>query len=153
MIKSTVLIGTFFALATGLAIGIQATLSSRTGGLIGHVRTGVLTNVVGGVLAVTIAAAWMAGGGLDWRQIPLPAALMLVTSGALGILIVTGSAFALQRIGVAAGVATLILGQLLVSVIADTTGIGHVEPIPLTVERVAGLFVMAAAVYLLLPRS
>ncbi|MGA9533712.1 MAG: DMT family transporter [Anaerolineales bacterium] len=153
MVKSTVLIGTFFALATGLAIGLQATLSSRTGGLIGHVRTGVLTNVVGGALAMIIAAVWMARGGLDWRQVPVPAGLMLATSGALGILIVTGSAFALQRIGVAAGVATLILGQLLVSVIADTSGIGNVEPIPLTVQRVAGLLVMAVAVYLLLPRS
>jgi transporter family-2 protein len=153
MIKSSMLIGTFFALATGLAIGVQATLSSRIGGLIGHVRTGVLTNAVGGLLAVAITALWMMRGDLALRQVPAAAAIMLVTSGALGILIVTGSAFSLQRIGVAAGVATLILGQLVVSVIADTTGVGNVEPIPLTVQRVAGLAVMALAVYLLLPRE
>lgn len=153
MLRSTVVIGTFFALLTGLAIGMQATLSSRTGGLIGHVRTGVLTNVVGGTLAIAIAAVWMTRGGLDWREVPTAAVIMLVSSGALGILIVTGSAFALQRIGVAAGVATLILGQLLISVIADTSGIGNVEPIPLSAQRIGGLIVMAVAVYLLLPRS
>jgi uncharacterized membrane protein YdcZ (DUF606 family) len=58
-----------------------------------------------------------------------------------------------QRTGVATGGATLILGQLAVSVIVDTKGIGDVAPIPLTWQRLFGLLVMGPAVYLLLPRK
>jgi uncharacterized membrane protein YdcZ (DUF606 family) len=74
---------------------------------------------------------------------------MLAIAGALGIAIITGVAFSLQR----TGVAIIILGQLVVSVIVDTRGVGGVEPIPLSVQRVAGLLVMAVAVFLLMPRE
>ena len=78
---------------------------------------------------------------------------MVAVSGTLGILIITGLSFSLQRAGVAAGLATIILGQLIVSIIVDTRGIGGAEPIPLTIPRIGGLFVMAIAVYLLMPRN
>lgn len=47
----------------------------------------------------------------------------------------------------------IILGQLGISVFVDSKGVGGVEPIPLTLQRVAGLLVMAVAVFLLLPRE
>jgi uncharacterized membrane protein YdcZ (DUF606 family) len=54
---------------------------------------------------------------------------------------------------VTAGVAAIILGQLLVSVIVDTIGWGGAEPIPLSLRHIVGLAIMAIAVYLLLPRD
>jgi len=75
---------------------------------------------------------------------------MLVIAGALGILIITGVSFSLQRTGVAAGLATVILGQLVLSVIVDAKGGGGVAPIPITWTRIAGLLVIAGGVYLLL---
>jgi len=152
-LRTAIIVGAFAALATGVAIGVQATLTSRVGGIIGNIRTGLLTNFLGGAIAgvVVLILFWRQGSGV-WK-IPTTTIVMVAISGTLGILIITGLSFSLQRAGVAAGLATIILGQLIVSVIVDTRGIGNVEPIPLTIQRVGGLFVMAAAVYLLMPRS
>ena len=151
--RTAIIVGAFGALATGVAIGIQATLTSRVGGIIGNIRTGLLTNFLGGVIAgvVVLALIFLQGSGA-WK-IPTNAVVMVAVSGTLGILIITGISFSLQRAGVAAGLATIILGQLIVSVIVDSRGIGSIEPIPLTIQRVSGLFVMAIAVYLLMPRN
>jgi transporter family-2 protein len=152
-LKNVIILGVTGALTTGVAIGIQAALSNRNGGLIGPIRTGLLTNFIGGVLAgVIVLYLVVSQGSSSWR-LPTSAVVMLVTAGALGILIITGIAFSLQRAGVTAGLAAVILGQLLVSSIVDTTGWGGAEPIPLSLQRVAGLVVMAVAVYLLLPRE
>lgn len=153
ILRTAIIVGAFSALATGVAIGVQATLTSRAGGIIGNIRTGLLTNFLGGAIAgvVVLILFWQQGSGA-WK-IPTTTIVMVAVSGTLGILIITGLSFSLQRAGVAAGLATIILGQLIVSVIVDTRGIGNVEPIPLTIQRVGGLFVMAAAVYLLMPRS
>lgn len=149
--KSSLILGVVAALGTGLAIGFQSTLSSRLGPLIGDLRTGLLMNVVGGSIAALIAAALMFRYGGQYIHVSRAALLMLIAAGALGVGIITGAAYSLPRIGIAAGLATIILAQLLISVLADTTGIGNVEPIPLTLRRITGLLVMGIAVYLLLP--
>jgi uncharacterized membrane protein YdcZ (DUF606 family) len=112
-----------------------------------------MMNLIGGSLAGVIVAGFVLRGGTGILRPPRPALLMLLVAGALGIVIITGVAFAFQRIGVAAGIASLVLGQLAISMIADTTGFGGVAPIPLTPSRVIGGFVMLAAVYLMLPRN
>ncbi len=151
--RTAIIAGALGALATGVAIGIQATLTSRAGGIIGNIRTGLLTNFLGGAVAgVVILILFLQRGSGNWN-IPTTAAGMVAVSGLLGILIITGISFSLQRAGVAAGLATIILGQLIVSIIVDTRGVGTVEPIPLTIQRVGGLFVMAVAIYLLMPRN
>jgi uncharacterized membrane protein YdcZ (DUF606 family) len=54
---------------------------------------------------------------------------------------------------VAAGLAAVILGQFLFGVIADSFGLGGMQPIPLDLRRVIGLAVMALSVFLLLPKK
>lgn len=78
---------------------------------------------------------------------------MITTAGLLGILIVTGVSFSLQRAGIAAGLATIILGQMLVSIIVDTRGIGGAVPIPLSFRRITGILLLSVSVYLLLPKK
>ena len=152
-LRTAIIAGAIGALATGVAIGIQATLTSRAGGIIGNVRTGLLTNFLGGAIAgVVILILFVQQGSGNWK-IPTTAVAMVAVSGMLGILIITGISFSLQRAGVAAGLATIILGQIIVSIIVDSRGIGSVEPIPLTAQRIGGLFVMAVAVYLLMPKN
>jgi transporter family-2 protein len=149
-VKTTIILGVVGALVTGLAIGIQSTLSTRIGGLIGNFRTGVIMNFVGGILAGVIALVLTFIQGKSYWNLPTPAVVMLVIAGALGILIITGVSFSLQRTGVAAGLATVILGQLVLSVIVDAKGGGGMAPIPITWTRIVGLVVMAGGVYLLL---
>jgi uncharacterized membrane protein YdcZ (DUF606 family) len=78
---------------------------------------------------------------------------LLLAAGLLGVALLMGISFSMQRVGVTAGLATIILGQMLVAVVVDASGWGGVEPTPLKLSRIAGLLVMALAVYLLLPRS
>jgi transporter family-2 protein len=141
------------AVSTGLAIGAQSTLSSRVGLLIGPFRTGMLTNLFGGMMAGLIVLYFVLQQGLTEWLIPRRALTMLLISGALGILIIMGISFSLSRTGITAGLAAIILGQLFISVIVDTTGWGGVEPIPLSYARLFGLAVMGVAIFFLLPRN
>lgn len=152
-LSTYLVLGVVGALITGLAIGAQSTLSSRIGTLIGSFKTGVLMNVVGGALAGLVLVVLLIVNGKDYLNPPPVTWFLLVIAGALGILIITGVAFSLQRAGVAAGLATIILGQMAVSILADARGWGGAAPIPVTLPRILGLVLMAAGVYLLLPKQ
>jgi bacterial/archaeal transporter family-2 protein len=149
----TILIGLSTALLTGLAIGVQATLTSRAGAIIGSVRTGLLTNLLGGSIAGIIILIMIFISGVGNWKIPSTALIMMSSAGLLGVMIITGVSFSLQRVGVTAGIAIIILGQMILSVIIDTKGIGGIEPITLSFSRVAGLLLLGVSIYLLLPKK
>lgn len=150
---SSIIIGAIGALITGLAIGMQSTITSRVGGMIGDVRTGLLTNFLGGLIAGALILLFLFREGPPILRIPGVILGFIAFSGLLGVFIITGISFSLQRAGIAAGLTTVILGQLILSTIVDTFGIGGVEPIPLTFQRILGLLVMGLGVFLLLPRN
>jgi len=148
-----IILGALSALVTGIAIGTQSTLGSRIGALIGNFRTGLWMNAIGGIIAGVLILLLFFVQGRNSLQVPSPALRMLVLAGGLGIVIVTGVAFSLQRTGVAAGLATIIFGQLAISVIVDARGWGSTAPIPFTWQRALGLLIMAVSIYLLLPKE
>ena len=150
--KLSILTGALVALLTGIAIATQSTLTSRAGSIIGDFRTGILTNTMGGIAAGTLMLVWLLREGPQAWKVPPLALGITVISGILGVLIITGISFSLQRAGIAAGLASVILGQLIISTIIDTIGLAGVEPIPLSPMRILGLVLAGAGVYLLLPR-
>jgi uncharacterized membrane protein YdcZ (DUF606 family) len=113
----------------------------------------MLMNLAGGIIGGLFFLALWGFRGPEVLQVPRTALVYLLIGGLLGVFIVGGVSFSLTRIGVTAGVATIILGQLFVSTLADSSGWGGVEPIPLTFPRIAGLILMALAVALLLPKN
>lgn len=153
ILTNLVLMGVLAALITGIAIGVQSTLSSRIGALIGSFKTGVLMNAIGGLIAVLIFVTLLLVKGKGFWQTPGTAIIMLIVAGALGILIVTGVSFSIQRAGVAVGMATLILGEMILSIIVDAKGWAGAPPIPITWPRIVGLLVIAVGVYMLLPKK
>ena len=151
--QKAILSAVLVALASGLAIGTQSTLTNWAGRFIGPVRTGLLINLAGGVLATLVLLVW----GIRSRSVPVPSmgmapGVILVAAGALGVGIIAGLAFSLPRIGIAAGLATIISGQMLVAVVVDTLGWGGGGVIPLGVGRLAGLALLALGTWLILPR-
>ena len=148
-----ILLGVFAALATGVIIGAQSTISSRVGTIIGSFKTGILINTFGGLIAGFVLVVLLIINGKGFWQIPTTGIVLSMIAGLLGILIITGVAFSIQKTGVAVGVATLILGEMLVSVIADAKGWGGAAPIPVTWPRVIGLVVIAAGIILLMPKN
>lgn len=151
--NSTIILGALGALLTGIAISIQSTISSRAGALIGDVRTGLLTNFLGGLIAGILVLVLLFREGVQQWKVSGGIYSFIALSGLLGIFIITGISFSLQRTGVAAGLATIILGQLILSVVIDRLGIGAAGVIPISPERILGLIVIAGGVYLLLPRT
>jgi uncharacterized membrane protein YdcZ (DUF606 family) len=59
----------------------------------------------------------------------------------------------MPRIGVTAGNMALILGQMAIVVLIDTVGIGSYPRVQLTIPRIAGLLLMVAGIYLVLPKN
>jgi transporter family-2 protein len=151
--KNVILIGGLGAFATGIAITLQAYLSGRAGDLVGPIKTGLWTNFLGGVLAGLIILAIQFIGKDASTTLTQNAFVTIFISGALGIIIITGIAFSINLAGVTAGVAAIVLGQMVLSTIVDTMGWGGVETIPLDSRRIIGLVIMAISVVLLLPRK
>jgi len=150
--KNTLIIGVLAAVLTGSAIGLQASLGSRIGAVITPLRTGLWMNLVGGLIAGMLIVLFrnqeQVSGSIPAIVIPL-----LLVAGLLGVSIVVGVSFSLARTGVAAGLAGLVLGQMLVGLVVDTFGWGSIQPVPLDGRRLLGLVVMALAVFLLLPKE
>jgi len=151
--RLSIITGAALAALTGIAIAIQSTISSRVGTQIGDIRTGILTNTMGGVIAGGMMLVWLLLAGPETWKIPPVLIGATAVSGLLGVLIVTGISFSLQRAGVAAGLAGVIFGQLFLSAVIDSFGVGGVDPIPITLTRILGLLVTGFGVYLLLPKT
>lgn len=143
-----------FALATGVLIGTQSSITSMVGKSLPAARTGLLVNLFGGSLAGLILLA----GYLLQRHAPFigttPASLGLTAlAGLIGVAIIIGVASALPTIGVAAGLSAIIAGQMVVGLVVDTLGLTGGEPIPLSWLRLAGIGLMALGTLALLPRK
>ncbi len=151
--RLSIITGALVALLTGIAIAVQSTMTSRVGGIIGDIRTGILTNTMGGIAAGSLMLIWLLREGPEVWKVPPVVIGVTALSGILGVLIITGISFSLQRAGVAAGLASIILGQLVISFIVDSFGIGGAEPIPISSARILGILVSGVGVYLLLPKG
>ena len=151
--KIVILIGGLGAFVTGIAIALQSYLSGRAGSIVGPIKTGLWTNFLGGALAGLIILIFWVLGKRTGNPLTRKAVEMILISGALGIVIIMGISYSINLAGVTAGVAAVFLGQMVLSTIADTSGWGGVDPIPLDLRRIVGLIVMVFAVFLLLPKK
>lgn len=147
--QEVTLTGAVVALGSGLAIGIQATLFTLIGRSIGPVRASLVLNVTGGIVAGIILLAVLGIGGSKQWHISRGTLIFAVIAVTLGLFIVTGVTLAFQRTGVAVGVATVFLGQMLIGIIVDALGLAGAEAIPLDPRRILGLVVMVVAIVLL----
>lgn len=151
--RLSIITGAALATLTGMSIAVQSTLTSRVGAQIGDIRTSILTNTMGGVIAGGMMLFWLLREGPEIWKVPPVLIGATAVSGLLGILIISGISFSLQRAGVAAGLAGVIFGQLLLSSVIDSLAIGGADPIPFSPTRVLGLLVTGFGVYLLLPKA
>lgn len=150
--KNLFLLGLLAAVGAGMLIGSQATLTARSSTMIGPVKAGLLMTLASGLVGMLASLAMLYWGRQTVWDAPRLTQGMMFIAGALGVAIVIGMAFALQNIGVTAGLAAILMGQMLISVVTDAFGWGTGEVIPITPTRILGLLTLALAVYLLLPR-
>ncbi len=143
------LTGIAVALGSGLAIGIQSTLFTLIGRAIGPVRASLVLNVTGGIVAGIVMLAALGIGGTKQWNVPRSTLITAVIAVTLGLFIVTGVSLAFQQTGLAVGIATVVLGQMLIGVVVDALGLAGAEAIPVDPRRLLGLVVMAIAIVLL----
>jgi len=150
--KESAITALLVALACGLAIGTQSTLTNWAGRLIGPIRTGLLVNLSGGaIVAIILLLLALLRDPRTIQPITTMGTTIVILAGVLGLGIIAGIAFALPRVGIAAGLATIIFGQMLVALLVDTLGWAGAPPIPLRLGRLAGLGLLLMGTWLILP--
>ena len=77
---------------------------------------------------------------------------VILVAGLLGIGVIAGIAYALPKVGVAAGLSMIITGQMIVGVLVDTFGLTGGDPIPLNWTRIGGLVLLAIGTWAIVPK-
>ncbi|MBK5108706.1 MAG: DMT family transporter [Anaerolineales bacterium] len=142
------------ALFSGLAIGVQSTLISMAGKNTGAMLTGILVNIAAGFAAgLLLIVVYLRPGNAGLPAVQAPTIGVIAVAGLLGIGIIGGIAYALPRIGVAAGLSMIITGQMAMGVLIDSLGLADGEPIPLNWARIGGLVLLALGSWFIVPKS
>jgi transporter family-2 protein len=152
--QKSFLIAIFAALISGIAIGTQSSLTSSAGKVTGPILAGLLINFAGGVSAgLILFVIYIRKGNVPFSAIQAPMWGIIIVSGLLGIGIIAGVAYSLPKIGIAAGLSTIIAGQMTVAVLVDTFGLTGGEPIPLNWSRISGLVLLALGTWAILAKG
>lgn len=131
-------------LAGGIAVGVQAPLSSIINQRLGPLESVFIVHA-GGMIAALIPLLFWSGGKLsNWRAVPTYA----LGAGALGLVVIFSMTYMIPRIGVAPSLIILLSGQLLIGSLMDHFGwLGAVQR-PMDLTRIIGLAVVFFGVWL-----
>lgn len=146
-------IGIATALTVGLSIGFQGIFAARLSLSDNAVNSGMLIILAGGLIAALLLAVLIPTGHIALAKLTGLRIFYLVLCAVAGIIIVSGSAFAFAKISPAVAVGLIILGQMSLALAADYFGWTGQEPQPIDLRRIGGLALLAAAIWMLIPRS
>ncbi len=148
--RNELLIGIGIAVGAGILIGFQSTFLSRAGAVVGDVRGGLMTTLSGAAFSILVLVIIWQRGESQWTW-GMNTWLALIIAGVLGAIILGGISFASQRTGITTTLASLFLGQMLISSFVDANGWGGSgQVIPFTLARFGGLLLLGSGMYLLL---
>lgn len=130
----------------GLAVGFQGPISSLMSQRIGMLPSVFMVHLSGAVIALALIVASFTGfEPSSLKELPWYA----YVSGAFGVIIICCISFAMPRIGVAATVTAIVVGELLLSAVIDHFGWFSVAVQPIDMRRLAGLAVLILGTYLM----
>ena len=136
-----IVIGVF----AGIAIGLQNPLTSLMSQRLGVMESIFIIHIGGAVLTLVPLIAWR-GGALDqWRSVPWYA----LAAGALGLVVLGAVSYTIPRLGVAATLILIIVGQVLTSTILDHFGWLEVAVRPVDTSRLVGIAVVLFGTWLI----
>ena len=137
------------ALVGGL-IALQAPINSVLGRTIGTFQAAAVSFFIGTVVLVAIVL--LAGGGFGDLGAMRHISLIYLTGGVLGAAYVTTVLVTVRPLGAGGVTAATIAGQLTAAVVVDQLGLLGVERQPFTVERLAGIVLLALGTFLVVRR-
>jgi len=143
---SIALLSILLTVVVGMAIGTQTLFA----GVLGH-HVGVMESVfiihLGGLVTAGAYLLVLGGGNLGaWKAAPW---YVLLFGGLLGVVIVGGYAFVIPRIGLAPAITLAVSAQLILSAVLSHYGILGAVQQPLTISRIAGIFVLLLGTWLI----
>lgn len=129
----------------GIAVGVQAPLSSILTQRLGALESIFIVHIGGAVVSLIPLVIFYGGGKLgDWRSVPWYA----LCAGALGLIVIFSMGHMIPRIGVASALIILLTGQLIIGTVLDHFGLLGAAQRPLDGTRILGLAVVLAGVWL-----
>ncbi|NLM72377.1 MAG: DMT family transporter [Synergistaceae bacterium] len=132
-------------LAGGVAVGLQSPLAGALGQRIGPAAGSAIVHL-GGLLLSLMLVLQRGGERIgEWASAPW----YMLVSGTLGVVLFLTINVTLPRLGAAAMIALIIVGQLLTGVLIDTQGWLGVPVRPLDLYRAAGILLLLAGGWLL----
>ena len=130
----------------GGLIALQAPINSGLGQAVGTFAAATISFMLG--TAVLVAITVLAGGGFgDVGEASGLAGYYLV-GGLLGAAYVTTALVVVRHLGAGGVTAATIAGQLATSVLIDRLGILGLDQRPLSIQRLAGVALLAAGTFL-----
>ena len=127
----------------GVAVGLQAPLSSMISQRLGVMESVFIIHIGGGIAAL-IPILYYGGGKLSqWRTVPWYA----LCAGIFGLVVIFSMSYMIPRIGVATALIILLAGQLLIGTILDHFGFLGAAVRPLDLTRIFGLGVVLLGVW------
>ena len=152
--QKIVLQSLMIALLSGLAIGAQSSLIGSAGKITGAALTGLLVNFSAGAASgVLLAVIYARQGNSIFSGIQASTVGTITVAGILGVGVIAGIAYALPKIGVAAGLSMIVTGQMAVAVLVDTLGLTGGAPIPLSWTRIGGLVLLVLGTWAIAPKE
>jgi transporter family-2 protein len=132
-------------IAGGL-VAVQAPLNAALARHTGSLGAGVVNFAVG--LVILLVLTFVVAGGFELND---PGSLRWYhfLGGALGVGIVVTTLITVKYLGAGGVTAATIAGQLTLSLVLDKIGVLGLDERPLSIERVVGVALLAAGVYLI----
>lgn len=131
-------------LVGGIAVGVQAPLSSMISQRLGVIESIFIIHL-GGAIAALIPLIYYGGGKIsNWRTVPWYA----LCAGVFGLVVIFSMSYMIPRVGVATALIILLAGQLLIGTILDHFGLLGAIQRPLEFSRIFGLAIVLAGVWL-----
>jgi len=141
----TIIVVVIVGLLGGIAVGLQAPLSSMISQRIGIMESAFIVHL-GGTLAAFIFLVIVGGGHLSsWQTVPWYA----LGAGVLGLILVGAVSYTIPRLGIATTVTLIVTGQLAVGAMLDHFGLLGAAVRPLEPSHLIGLGVVFVGIWLM----
>ncbi len=131
-------------LVGGIAVGVQAPLSSLISQKLGMLESVFIVHL-GGALFALIPLLIYGGGRLsEWRSVPW----YVLCAGGFGLIVISAMSYMIPRVGVATALMFLLAGQLLIATVLDYFGWLGAAQRSLDFTRILGLAVVMLGAWL-----
>jgi bacterial/archaeal transporter family-2 protein len=131
----------------GGVLALQAPINAGLGRATGNLPAALVSFSVGTLVLVLVVAASGDAGGLGST---FDVRWYYLVGGLLGAAYVTIALITVSSIGAGGVAAATITGQLTTAVIIDRLGVLGLEKTPLSIARIAGVFLLLAGTYLVI---